>query len=87
MADLDEGVHALDDDGGALLEALAAGAEPVDRALPVAEPLLEALDAVVVSSTGSEAVSRIALEAMALARPVVASAVGSPMTRLYFLRM
>ncbi|HEX6939042.1 MAG TPA: glycosyltransferase family 4 protein [Longimicrobiales bacterium] len=40
-------------------------------------PLLEALDVVVIPSTGSEAVSRVALEAMALARPVVASAVGS----------
>ena len=48
----------------------------LDR-LPDVRPLLEALDAVVVPSTGSEAVSRVALEAMALARPVVASAVGS----------
>jgi glycosyltransferase involved in cell wall biosynthesis len=45
--------------------------------VPDVRPLLEALDVVVVPSTGSEAVSRIALEAMALARPVVASAVGS----------
>lgn len=44
--------------------------------LPDVRPLLEALDAVAVPSTGSEAVSRIALEAMALARPIVASAVG-----------
>ncbi|HEX7120357.1 MAG TPA: glycosyltransferase family 4 protein [Longimicrobiales bacterium] len=44
--------------------------------LPDVRPLLEALDVVVVPSTGSEAVSRVALEAMALARPVVASAVG-----------
>lgn len=48
----------------------------LDR-LPDVRPLLEALDVVVVPSTGSEAVSRVALEAMALARPVVASAVGS----------
>lgn len=45
--------------------------------VPDVRPLLEALDVVVVPSTGSEAVSRVALEAMALARPVVASAVGS----------
>lgn len=48
----------------------------LDR-LPDVRPLLEALDVVVVASTGSEAVSRIALEAMALARPVVATRVGS----------
>lgn len=48
----------------------------LDR-LPDVRPLLEALDVVVVASTGSEAVSRIALEAMALARPVVATSVGS----------
>ena len=43
----------------------------------VATALGAPLDVVVVPSTGSEAVSRVALEAMALARPVVASAVGS----------